>query len=153
MNLKKCDGCIVRIEDQLGNIFEGICMYNSIDYNEHEFGRSEESLQMVCYLFYKDDIKELTILGKEDEINCFSDKYSFLEEDAFESGFDIIDEFFYSEEEEHVYRMLLCLEDKLSSKHPDFEKIIKRLKELLKYNTNEKVIKETKKLLTIFVKK
>ncbi len=53
MNLHDYDDRCVRIIDNNSDIFDGICIYNNAEYDEHEFGRNEESLQICNFLFYK----------------------------------------------------------------------------------------------------
>ena len=103
--LNKYDGKIVRIECIDGNIYEGLCEYNSKDYDYHEFGRDEESLQLMVYLFFKKDIKSIKVLDK------FTDKYGTLEEEIVNDEI-FIEEVFESECDEHIYRLLLCIKDK-----------------------------------------
>ena len=50
-DLKKYDGLCVRIIDSNGDAFDGICCHNSEEYDEHEYGRCEESLQIENFLF------------------------------------------------------------------------------------------------------
>lgn len=145
MNLKKYDDKLVRITDKFNDVFEGICMYNDKDYTEHEFGKNEESLQLPSMLFYK------SIIKKVEELDKFSGPYGKLEELVVEDGIDMIEEVCYCEEDEHIYRLLLCLEDNLNS--IDYQKeLIKYLKEIVKYNKTEKVITESRKLLDIIDK-
>ena len=57
--LKKYDNKKVRILCIDGNTYEGLCEYNSRDYDYHEFGRDEESLQLMVYLFLATDYESL----------------------------------------------------------------------------------------------
>ena len=66
MNLHDYDDRCVRIIDNNSDIFDGICSYNNAEYDEHEFGRNEESLQICNFLFYKSDIKEIQSLENND---------------------------------------------------------------------------------------
>lgn len=114
MSLSQYDDQCLRITDTDGTAYEGICRHNSAEYNFHEFGRDEECLQMVYMLFFPNDIAELTSLeGRTGPYGRFTERYGALEKAAAESGMDLIDEVFYCEEDEHVCRMLLCLEDYL----------------------------------------
>ena len=88
MKLKNYDNKLVRITTIDDNVYEGNCYHNSKDYDYHEFGVNEESLQIVCFIFYKSDIKNVKL------IDDFSDKYGLLEKESFESGIDIIEEVF-----------------------------------------------------------
>lgn len=135
MSLSQYDGQCLRITDTFGVAYEGVCRYNSAEYNEHEFGRDEECLQMVYMLFYTDDIVELTSLeGRTGPHGRFSKRYGALERMAAKDGIDLVDEVFYCEEDEHVCRMLLCLEDYLdpACALPDRDEIIDAVRKLLK---------------------
>ena len=87
-NLGKYDDKKILLEDIFGDKYEGICIHNNIDYNEHEYGVSEESIQLSHIIFYKSIIKDIKI------VNDFSNKYGKLEEVVVESGLDLIDEVF-----------------------------------------------------------
>lgn len=56
MRLKQYDGQCVRIDCVDGNVYDGICSYNDKEYDEQEYGRPEECLVMVNFLFFKSDI-------------------------------------------------------------------------------------------------
>ena len=141
MKLKNYDDKLVRITAIDGNVYEGISYHNSKDYDFHEFGVNEESLQIVCFIFYKSDIKKVEVIDE------FSDKYGLLEKEIFESGIDFIEEVFESEEDEHKYRLLLYIEDNLDNFNIDKTEMIKQLNTLIKYNNNENVKTEANKLL------
>ena len=139
MKLRKYDNKLVRIKCIDGNEYEGLCCHNSADYDYHEFGRDEDSLQMVCFIFYKSDIIDIKIIDK------FSDKYGTLEKEIYESGIDFIDEVFESEEDEHIIRLLLYIKDLDDIK--DKEELNKLLEKLVKYNDNERIVELAKELL------
>ena len=73
MNLIKYDNKCIRLVDGLGNVYEGIARYDSRDYNFHEYGKDEESIQMSHTIFFKFVIKKIEI------IDSFSDKYGLCE--------------------------------------------------------------------------
>ena len=106
MNLIKYDNKLVRVTDLDNKQYEGICSYNNEEFNECEFGTNEESLDITCIKFYKSNIK------KVERINDFSNEYGELEKIIVESGADLVDEVFESEEDEHIYRLLKYVEDK-----------------------------------------
>ncbi|MCR5369892.1 MAG: hypothetical protein K6E83_04220 [Clostridium sp.] len=146
MSLSGYDNKYVRITDVDGEVFEGIAYHNSEAYCFHEFGRFEECLQLVCFLFYKSDIQKIEVMdGPTGPYGHFSAPYGALEEQAVEEGYDLIDEFFSCEEEEHVLRMLRCLEkylDPASGKaFPDRDKTLRGLQEL-RDSTNDDAIRE-----------
>ena len=142
MNLKDYDNKLVRIVDVDKNVFEGYCDYNNEEYNECIYGMNEEGLKISCFLFFKKDIKEISIIDK------FTDSYSSLEKMVVEDGMDLIDEVLYLEEENHIYRLLICLEDNLD-KIDYQEELIKELTNFAKYNKNKKTAKEINKILKI----
>ena len=135
MNLVKYHGKLVRITDVDHHQYEGICSHSNEAFNECEYGIGEESLDILCIKFYKFDIKKVEI------INHFSKEYGELEESIVESGEDLIEEVFESEENEHIYRVLKCIIDKKM-------KIDKGLLlSLLKYNNDERIISLVKTIL------
>ena len=128
MNITKYDDKLVRITDKDNNQYEGICYYNNKDFNDCEYGRNEESLDITCIKFYKSFIKKVEI------INSFSNEYGKLEELIVEDGDDLIDEVFNSEEDEHIYRLLKYIVDK------NIKVGNKLLLDLLKYNKDKRII-------------
>ena len=134
MNLVKYDDKLVRITDTDNNQYEGICYYNNKEFNECEYGTNEESLDITCIKFYKSNIKKVEIIDK------FSKDYDNLEE-LIVKDIDLIDEVFESEEDEHIYRLLLCIMDK------DIKVDKELLLKLSKYNKDERILKIVKKIL------
>lgn len=135
MNLKKYDNKCIRLVDKLGDIYEGIARYDSRDYNFHEYGKDEESIQMSNTIFYKSFIKNIEI------IDSFSDKYGFLEESILESGMDMVEEILTSEDDISINRLLLCIEDKVESfSKNEKNKLFNILKEFISYNDNKENI-------------
>ncbi len=134
MKLKKYDYKCVRILDIFGNEYEGNCVYNDREYNYHEFGRDEECLQILNYLFFEDIIKKVTILE-----NGFTDDYGLLEKEIISEDIDwIIDATDY-EDNEHVCRIIRCLK---ASRKKNKKEMLSKIKEHLKYNDDEEVLKE-----------
>ena len=74
MELKKFDGKLISLTDKNGDTFEGICSYNSADCNEHEYGISEDGVEIFHFLFYLSDIESINCINK------FSAPYGRLEE-------------------------------------------------------------------------
>ena len=109
MNLSKYDKKLVRITDKFNDIYEGICYYNSFEYNEHEYGVNEDSLEILQFSFYE------SIIKKVEEIDSI-DKYGYIEKLIIEDDIDFIEDVLYSEEEENIYRLLLCIEEVFNSK-------------------------------------
>jgi hypothetical protein len=145
MSIKQYDNKLVRITDFLNQVFEGYCVYNNEEYNEVELGRKEESLQIINLIFYKDDIK------KVEEIKEFSNPYGYFEESTLEDGIDSIDEVLYSESNEHIYRLLVCLEDYINLNKEcilkDKKEIINLLRMLIRYNNDIQIKEKAKKII------
>ena len=106
MNLLYFDNKLIRITDVDDNQFEGFCSYNNIEFNECEYGTNEESLDITYIKFYKSIIKKVEIIHK------FSNEYGKLEQLIVDSGEDLIDEVFESEDNKHIYRLLKYIDDK-----------------------------------------
>ncbi len=151
-DLKKYDGLCVRIIDSNGDAFDGICCHNSEEYDEHEYGKSEESLQIENFLFFERDIKEIQILeDKSGPYGRFLDPYGKLEIMTVEDGIDSIEDVLFSEEDAHVIRLLNCLEEYLDPNSglavSDYEEIIEALRKLLEVNSNIAIQEKAWKIL------
>ena len=107
MNLKKYDNKCVRIIDTDDNIFEGNCTFNSKEYNEHEYGINEDSLQILNISFYKSYIKSIEILKE-----LKKDEYTMLEELIVDSDKDFLDDALEMCDEVEKERLMLCIKDK-----------------------------------------
>ena len=106
MNLKKYDNKYVRITDIDNKIYEGLCDFNSKEFNECEYGKNEDSLDILNIKFYKFCIKNI------EEIDNFdSEKYTDLEELIIDSDIDFIEDAFDFDEKIHNDRLILCLKD------------------------------------------
>ncbi len=141
MNLKRYDNKCIRLVDGLGDIYEGVARHDSRDYNFHEYGKDEESIQMSHTIFFKSFIKKIDI------IDSFSDKYGLLEESLIESGMDMVDEVLTSEDDISINRLLLCLEDKIKSlSKSDRDELMNILDTFIKYNDYEDNVKEAIKI-------
>ena len=152
MDLRKFDGQCVRITLQCGDVYDGICTYNDQEYDEHEFGVPEESLEMMNCLFYKSDIK--TVESLEDHTGPygrFLDPYGKLEEEAVQDGIMGIEDGLFCEENEHVIRMLRCLDEYLNpDNRQDFpcpNETFNVLRELIKTTDDNEVKEEAKRLI------
>lgn len=151
-DLKKYDGLCVRIIDSNGDAFDGICCHNSEEYDEHEYGRCEVSLQIENFLFYERDIKEIQSLEENSgPYGRFLDPYGKLEIMTVEDGIDSIEDVLFSEEDEHVIRLLNCLEEYLDPDSgltvSDQEAIIEALNKLLEGNSNTAIQEKAWKIL------
>ncbi len=111
MNLKKYDKKCIRLSCIDGKDYEGKCSYYSSEYCEHEHGVKEDCLEIVNFVFYEKDIKEIKILKKKGEFGVFSAPYGEIEKVNILDGIDAIEDQLYSDEFEDVYRMLMCLKD------------------------------------------
>ena len=120
MSLKKYDNKCIRIIDTDNNIFEGICVFNDKEYNEHEYGRNEESLQILNILFYESYIKDIEVL-KELKNN----EYGMLEELIVNSDIDFIEDALEMCDEIEKDRLMLCIKE---NKEKFKEEFIKKIK-------------------------
>lgn len=107
MNIKKFDNKKVKIIDNINDEYEGICKFNNIEYNFHEFGIDEESLQILNIIFYKSNIKKVK------EIKNYSNNYSKLEEIISEDK-DLLEDVLEDDEidEEQKLRIISYLKEK-----------------------------------------
>ncbi len=155
VDLKEFDEKCVRITDRWGDVFEGICSYNSDEYDEHEFGRAEESLQILNFLFYKSDINKIESL--EDHTGPFGrflDPFGKLEELTVEDGIDSINDVLFDEDEEHVLRLLRCLGEYLDPSRghelPDREEVLRSLGKLSQKADDDGIRSEAKRLADLW---
>ncbi len=151
-DLRRYDNKCVRIIDSDGDAFDGICHHNGAEYDEHEYGRAEEGLQIENFLFFKSDIKEIRILDdNKGPYGRFLDPYGKLEILTVEDGIDSIEEILFSEENEHVIRLLNCLEYYLDPASalslPDRERVPDVLRKLLEVNSEPDVQKKAWEIL------
>ncbi len=135
MRLSEYDGKCVQIKCIDGKIYEGICSYNCRDYCYHEFGRNEDSLQIFHFLFYKNDIEKIMV------VTDFSEPYGEIEKETFKDD-ALLEQALDDEDDIHVYRLLCYMETVLIN-----DKIIRLLKNLIKYNVNKKIVNKAKDLI------
>ncbi len=134
MKLRDFDKKHVRITCDNGDVFEGICEYNNSEYNEVEFGRNEESLEILNFLFYKSDINRIEIIEQ------FSEPYGKIEEYYAREGIDCLDDVWYSNENEHTLRMLRCLDDKMRDNDYLYRnEAYEALKKLIEYSDDKRI--------------
>ncbi len=142
MRLSQYDGKYVQILDVFDNRYEGICEYNSIDYNFHEYGKNEDGLQIMGFLFFNSIIKSVKELGDNEPFGHFTEKYGQLEEEMIKSGSYFIEDAIDYGYDDHIYRLLLCLDDYLEAGNEllveNKDKSLPELMQyLIKYNDNE----------------
>ena len=103
-------------------------------------------------LFFKSDIKKIESLEKhKGPYGKFSESFGNLEEQVVEDGIDFINDILFCEEDEHVYRLLLCLNKHYSDDDLDcYKEVKKSLKELLTYTNSEKVKEEIELILDLW---
>lgn len=137
--LRRFDGKTVSLTAIDGNIFEGICEYNSRDYNYHEFGYDEDGLQMVNFLFINSNIVKIKSLEDvEGPYGHFSAPYGTLEEMNLTDDIDLLEDWYDEGDDIEVFRMLNCLEDHLVRNDRKRE-IIDVLRKLHKVNASPAV--------------
>lgn len=152
MNLKRFDGQCVRIIDSDDIAFDGYCSYNHSEYNEHEFGRAEDGLEIVNFLFFESDIKSIKSLeGHTGPYGRFLDPFGKLEEMNVQNGLDSILDVLFCEDNEHVLRMLRCLDYYFDPEnHCEFpyqREAYGALMELVESTTDETVKAEANRLV------
>ena len=145
MDLKQYDGKCVRIMDFSRDNFEGICYYDSAEYNKHEYNRYEDSLSIVNLLFYRSQIAEIESLEQRTgPYGKYSAPFGKAEMLAAEDGVDSISEYLEFEDREMVVRMLRCLDTCLDPRDPD---VIRELKNLAGRTDDEEIRQMTEKLI------
>ncbi len=145
INLKKYDRKCVRITTDFGEVLDGNCEHLSRDFCECEIGIDEECLELVNFVIRKSQIEKIEI--REDEggpYGCFRDPYGTLEKESLESGFDIVEDFLFTEDKDHCMRMLRCLENE---KCDYIGEVVKALKSMPKYTDDEEILKESEKII------
>ena len=156
MDILQYDSKHVRITIFDGSVYEGIVMHNSAEYDEHEFGRDEEGLQMPALLIYKDDIQSVESLEDREDgpWGKFTEPFGRLEEESlFDPDGDpvLACEILDCEEPEHVIRMLRCIGYYLCPENakeiPGKDKIIEQLRGLVKYSDDPMIADFAAKLI------
>ena len=150
MDLQKYDGKRVQITTFDGLKFEGIGDYCSDEYCEAEYGRAEDALQVVNYLFYRNDIWAIRDLEEHPgPCDGFTAPFGRIEEWNVRDGIEFIRDHLTCEEDVHVLRMLRCLEDWRDRRRPfpDREQIPDALRESLSFIEDPAVRQEAQRLL------
>ena len=150
MDLWQFNDKCVRLTCIDGAVYEGIVSHNSADYNEHEFGREEEGLEMPGTLFYARDIASVESLEDREEgpWGKFSAPFGRLEEESlFDPDGDpvLACEILDCEEPEHVMRMLRCLgyysNPEAGREIPGKEQLLEQLRVLVKYSDDPEAVR------------
>lgn len=152
MDLKQYDGKPVRITDSDGGVFEAIADYFSPDYSEHEFGREQEGLQLVNWLFYEDYIESIEVLeDRGGPWGPFSEPFGAIEEENLFDEPCQADENLYSEEDAHVLRMLRCIEKYLDPaagrEIKNREEIMHLIRDVIKLSDDERTLAKARELI------
>ncbi len=144
MNLRLYDGQCVRITIKDGAVFEGVCTYDSEEYNEAETGIEGETLRVSGWSFRKDDIQKIELLKGPEE---FSAPYGIIEETIVNDGTEyIVDALEWDDEPVGVYRLLCCL-NAHSEELEDRDILLEALHTFLKHEEDEKLRAEAEKLV------
>ena len=150
MDLKQYDSKRIQITTADGLKYEGIGDYCSPDYCEHEYGRGEEALQLVNFLFYGADIWSIRDLeAQPGPCDGFTAPFGRIEEENLLDGIGFVEDQLTCEEDVHVLRMLRCLADRRQRRQPipDRDKIPKALRESLSFIEDPAVRQEAQALL------
>ena len=149
MDLSQFDDKHVRITLTDGSVYEGICMYNSEEYNECERGKDEEGLQLPAMLIGRSEIASVENLEDREDgpWGKFSEPFGALEEEAlfdWEGDPVLACEILDCEDSEHVIRMLRCLgfytNPEAGREIPDREQILKQLRVLVRYSDDPDIV-------------
>ena len=143
INLGNFDGKRVIVYDKSGEVFMGIADYCNKDYCEHEYGRQEPAIHIANFLFFRSEIKDIVSLKNLP----FATPFGRIEELNFHDGIDSIEEELFCEEDEHVFRMLLCLEEHIIRKGESCEGLENVLQNLLKTELSDRSRKKAEELL------
>ena len=151
MDLKQYDLQYVRIIDSFGNVIDGLARHDSADYNFHELGRDEECLNICNWLFFEDDIAQISVLEDQGPpYGHFRDAYGRLEEMFFESGFDMVENMLDFEDPETALRMIRfldhCPESKKEALLEMRGELLDKLQELIGYCDDSTVVQEAGQL-------
>ena len=120
-NISKYNHKLVQIESY-DHIFEGYAEYDNVDFNEAEYGRAEESLQILCIKFYKSDISNIK------EIDDYTSENSDLEPEIIDD-YDLVEEAIEIGEDIEVERIKKYFYKSIDKDHMLEEEI--KIKELL----------------------
>ena len=148
MRLQPFDEKCVRITLTNGDVFEGVCCYNSRDYNEHEFGRAEDALQMANFIFYRSDILQIESLEeRQGPYGHFSAPFGLLEEINARDGVDFIRAVIEYEEEVNTLRMLRCVDSFLERGELRAEEVLPAVREVPSFYDDPELLAEAERLL------
>ena len=140
--MEKYDNKKIRIIDIDGDIFEGIGDYYTSEMSDAIYGINEECIKMSNTLFFKPDIKKIEV------IDDFTDKYGYLEESIINEDIDLVEDILETNNDISIYRLLLCIEDNLSSFSKEEKDILlKSLKNIIKYNEDNNLLEEANKII------
>ena len=127
MELSAFDDHCVRVTLKTGEVFEGVCQYNSAEYNEIEFGKCEEGLDVANWLFCKSEIQAVERIEDED---AFLHSFGAIEEETIRDGLSFAEDVLFSDDVRIAIRLLNCIEQRLPSM-PDRALWIALLKKLI----------------------
>ena len=133
--LSALDDRCVRVTLTCGDVFEGVCQYNSAEYNEIEYGEDEEGIEVGDRLLYESQIEKIELIEDED---AFLQTFGVIEEDAVRDGFDAVEDIFFSDEPRSMIRLLRCLASQWDTL-PDRDRIASFLPQMFRYTDDERV--------------
>ena len=133
--LSGLDGKCARVTTTDGEVLEGVCQYNSAEYNEIEFGENEEGVEVGSWLILTSQIGRVEVIEDED---AFLQAFGSIEQEAVRDGFDTVNDIFFSDEPRSTIRLLQCLLAQRTTL-PDRERIAALLPELCRFTDDERV--------------
>ena len=143
INLGNFDGKRVLLITTDNVEFEGIGEYHNKDYCEHVFNRREPGLEIANFNFFRSEVRYIENLKNRP----YSAPFGKIEELNYEDGADSIEEELFCEEDDHVYRMLMCIEDHAVNKNEDCPELAPLLQNLLQTELSDRTRKKTAELL------
>lgn len=136
----------VRITTKHGEVVEGVCLHNTADFSESEYGVNEEGLSIASWLFFERDIEKVEEVGEEG----FSTPFGMIEQETINDGIYYIEDGLFSEVTENALRLLDCIESRLDDREhpiPDREELPEVLKKLKEYSEDRSILEKTERLL------
>ena len=143
INLGNFSGKRVILRDNRGDCFEGVAEYFNKNLCEQKYGRREPAIKIANFLFFRSDVKDVVSVKNAP----FTSPFGRIEELNFQSGIQKIEEELFCKEDEHVYRMLLCLEEHIVRKGESCEGLHGVLIKLLNTELTDRSRRKAQELL------
>ena len=153
MNFSKYDNRYVIITCNDGKTYEGICIHNNSEYCEHEFGRAEDCFEIMNFLFFKEDIKNIEAPSKNSiEYKSFLNSFDDIQKNIVDDGIEEVTDFllYNDEPDEHIIRLLNCLLSGYTVNEKEKEELKETLINLQNISDNAVIIEKAKRISEMF---